>query len=168
MTRPTVDVFVGLGSNLESPKRQVQRAFDELDRVPHTRLSSCSSLYRSAPLGPAGQPDYINAVARLSTGLAADRLLSELQAIEQAHGRERLQRWGPRTLDIDLLLYGDEVIATPSLTVPHPEMHRRPFVLVPLYELAHGLTLPELGELARLVEDVGSDGLERLEPDDAG
>lgn len=132
--------YVGIGSNLDDPRAQVLQAFDALDRLPHTRLVKKSALYRSAPLGYAEQPPFVNAVAQLDTGLPAERLLAELQAIEARHGRRRSFPNAPRTLDLDLLLFGAARIATPTLTVPHPRMHERAFVLKPLQEIA-----PELG-----------------------
>jgi 2-amino-4-hydroxy-6-hydroxymethyldihydropteridine diphosphokinase len=128
--------YVGIGSNLDEPRAHVTRAFEELDRLPHTRVVKRSSLYRSAPLGHADQPDFINAVARLETGLPAERLLAEMQEVEQRHGRERSFPNAPRTLDLDLLLYGEKTIALPRLTVPHPRMRERAFVLKPLLEIA--------------------------------
>jgi 2-amino-4-hydroxy-6-hydroxymethyldihydropteridine diphosphokinase len=128
--------YVGIGSNLDDPRAQVVRAIAELGQVPHTRLVRSSSLYRSAPVGYADQPDFINAVAQLETGLPAERLLAELQDIEQRHGRKRSFRNAPRTLDLDLLLFGDARLSSPQLTVPHPRMHERAFVLEPLLEIA--------------------------------
>ena len=128
--------YVGIGSNLDQPAEQVRRAFGELDRLPHTRLVRRSSLYRSAPVGYERQPDFINAVAELETGLPAERLLAELQAIEKSHGRSRSFRNAPRTLDLDLLLFGDASLSSPGLTVPHPRMRERAFVLQPLLEIA--------------------------------
>jgi len=128
--------YVGLGSNLEEPEKQVRQAFDELDRLPHTRVVRKSSLYRTAPIGHEAQPDFINAVAQLETGLPAERLLAELQVIEKSHGRERSFKNAPRTLDLDLLLFGDTKLNSPQLTVPHPRMHERAFVLKPLLEIA--------------------------------
>ncbi|HWA39770.1 MAG TPA: 2-amino-4-hydroxy-6-hydroxymethyldihydropteridine diphosphokinase [Burkholderiales bacterium] len=134
--------YVGLGSNLEDPARQVQTALQELDRLPDTRLVRQSSLYRTKPVGYADQPDFINAVAQIETGLAAERLLDELQAIEARHGRERSFPNAPRTLDLDLLLYGNLVLRTGRLTLPHPRMKERAFVLDPLREIAPDLELP--------------------------
>ena len=128
--------YVGVGSNLEDPRTQVLTALDELDRLPDTRLVKKSSLYRSAPLGHADQPDFINAVAQLDTGLPAARLLAEMQALESRHRRTRSFRDAPRTLDLDLLLYGDLNVRTPQLAIPHPRMHERAFVLKPLLEIA--------------------------------
>ena len=128
--------YVGLGSNLEDPENQVHEAFNELDRLPHTRLVRKSSLYRTAPIGHATQPDFVNAVAQLETGLPAERLLAALQEIEKSHGRVRTFKNAPRTLDLDLLLFGDARLNSPQLTVPHPRMHQRAFVLKPLLEIA--------------------------------
>jgi 2-amino-4-hydroxy-6-hydroxymethyldihydropteridine diphosphokinase len=134
--------YVGLGSNLEDPARQVETALQELGHLPQTRLVRRSSLYRTAPVGYADQPDFINAVAQLETGLPADRLLDELQALEAHHGRKRSFPNAPRTLDLDLLLFGDLVLQTERLTLPHPRMHERAFVLEPLREIAPDLELP--------------------------
>ena len=140
--------WIGLGSNLEQPRRQLARAFDELAALPDTALSARSSLYLSKPLGPADQPDYLNAVALLETRLAPLALLDALQAIEQAHGRRRERRWGPRTLDLDLLLYDERIIESPRLVLPHPGLHLRDFVLAPLVELDPELTIPGRGRAA--------------------
>ena len=129
-------VYVGVGSNLNDPRAQVLQAFTELDGLPNTRVVRKSSLYRSAPMGHAAQPEFVNAVAQVETGLPAERLLAELQAVEARHGRERSFPNAPRTLDLDLLLYGTARIASPALTVPHPRMHERAFVLKPLLEIA--------------------------------
>lgn len=142
--------YVGLGSNLDGPLRHVRLALDELDRMPATRVLARSSLYRSAPLGdqPAGAPaqdDFINAVARLDTDLAPEDLLDELQRLEDAHGRERPFANAPRTLDLDLLLYGTLQLKSERLTVPHPRLQERAFVLRPLLELDAGLAIPGLG-----------------------
>ncbi len=136
--------FVGIGSNLDDPRAQIRRAIAALAKIPRSALCEVSSLYSSAPVGPADQPDYLNAVVRLNTRLAPEALLDQLQAIEAAQGRERDGlRWGPRTLDLDLLLYGDQVISSPRLSVPHPEMAKRSFVLYPLAEIAPDLVLPD-------------------------
>jgi 2-amino-4-hydroxy-6-hydroxymethyldihydropteridine diphosphokinase len=134
--------YVGLGSNLQDPVRQVEAAFEELDRLPRTRVVKRSSLYRTAPVGYADQPEFINAVVQLDTGLAAEQLLDELQGLEARHGRERSFPNAPRTLDLDLLLFGDLVLRTERLTVPHPRMRERAFVLEPLREIAPHLELP--------------------------
>ncbi len=144
-------VFVGLGSNLDSPQQQVCRAIDELDAVADTSLIACSSLYRSSPVGPQDQDDFVNAVARLETRLSAHELLDALQDIENHHGRRRVQHWGPRTLDLDILSYGDNIIATERLTVPHPEIPNRTFVLKPWAEIEPGWQIPGLGSVTDLL-----------------
>ena len=128
--------YVGIGSNLDDPRAQVLKALAELDALPHTRVVKKSSLYRTAPLGYAEQPDFINAVARLETGLPAERLLDALQEIETRHGRKRSFSNAPRSLDLDILLFGDLVLRTSSLEIPHPRMHERAFVLKPLLEIS--------------------------------
>lgn len=156
--RPT-RAYVGLGSNLEEPSRQLLTAFTELAALPGTRLVARSRLYGSTPVGPAGQPDYVNAVAALDTTLSPDELLDGLFTIEQAHARVRAERWGPRTLDLDLLLHGDAVVATERLTLPHPRLRERAFVLVPFHEIAPGLVLPDGTPLAALVRACPPGGL---------
>lgn len=147
-----VVAYIGLGSNLEGPREQVERALRELAALRESRLVRHSSLHRTAPLGPSGQPDYINAVAALETSLPPLELLDELQRIEVLHGRVRGERWGARTLDLDLLLYGEERIDLPRLKVPHPEMANRTFVLLPLAEIVPvGFPVPDLGPLDQLL-----------------
>ncbi len=160
MTRVTA--YVGLGSNLDRPREQVLAALDELERLPQTRLVSRSRLYRSAPVGHEAQPDFVNAVARIDTGLTPSRLLEELQAIEKQHGRGRPFPDAPRTLDLDLLLYGDAVIATASLTVPHPRMHQRAFVLRPLAEISPAAGIPGRGTAAQLLHACATQDVEPL------
>ena len=128
--------YVGIGSNLEDPRAQVLAAFQELDQLPHTRVVKKSSLYRSAPMGYADQPDFINAVAEIETSLSADEILVQLKTLETRHGRTRSFANAPRTLDLDLLLFGNLSLDTPALRVPHPRMHERAFVLKPLLEIA--------------------------------
>jgi 2-amino-4-hydroxy-6-hydroxymethyldihydropteridine diphosphokinase len=134
--------YVGLGSNLEDPIRQVEAALRELDGLPHTRLVRRSSLHRTAPEGFADQPDFVNAVAQLETSLPAERLLDELQGLEARHGRVRTFPNAPRTLDLDLLLYDRLVLRTARLTLPHPRMRERAFVITPLREIAPDLEIP--------------------------
>ena len=157
--------YIGLGSNLEAPLEQVARAFEELAEIPQTQLLARSSIYSSLPVGPA-QPDFINAVALLDTQLPPIALLDALQAIEQAHQRVRIQHWGPRTLDLDLLLYGDQVIDLERLKVPHPYLTQRSFVLYPLADITPNLHLPDGTPLADLLNRCPADGLIRL-PSDA-
>lgn len=157
-----VAAYIGLGSNLDDPVDQVTMAFTELAELPGTDLGVCSALYRSRPMGGMDQPDYVNAVARVDTRLAPAELLSGLQAIEIAHGRVRTERWGARTLDLDLLLYGSTIIDTIGLKVPHPGMHERAFVLYPLYEIAPDLEIPGRGALADLMKVCPADGLKKI------
>lgn len=140
--------FVALGSNLAQPQVQINQAFDALARLPDTRLVARSSSYRSAPVGYAEQPDFINAVACVETQLAPHDLLQSLLGIEQAFGRVREFRNAPRILDLDLLLYDDMCLHQPGLTLPHPRMHERAFVLLPLVEIAPDCVIPGQG-LAR-------------------
>lgn len=156
------DAFVGLGSNLGDPEEQVRHAFEALDDLALTRLVASSPLYRSDPIGPPGQPDYINAVAHLCTGLGAIELLDALQSIESRQGRVRAVRWGPRTLDLDLLLFGNEIIDSPRLTVPHPHLAERAFVLLPLRDVAAGFVVPGLDSVSVLAQSVGSAGVRQL------
>jgi 2-amino-4-hydroxy-6-hydroxymethyldihydropteridine diphosphokinase len=159
----STQAVIGLGSNLKRPLEQVQQAISALAALPRTRLLQVSSLYRSVPMGPAGQPDYINAVAELETELEAHALLDALQSIEQQHGRVRDgQRWGARTLDLDILLYSDAVIADVRLQIPHPGMAGRNFVLYPLAEILPEMVVPGLGELRLLLESCPDTGLQRL------
>lgn len=159
---PEVVAYVGLGSNLDGPREQVEEGLRELDRLPETELEQASSLYRSAPMGPQDQPDYVNAVARLRTRLAPEALLDELQAIEQKHGRVRRRHWGARTLDLDILLYGDRVLLTSRLRVPHPGLAQRDFVLYPLAEIGAHLDIPGHGRLADLLDKCAGGRLVRL------
>lgn len=158
-----VSAFIGLGSNLENPRQQVSTALQELATLPATRVSARSSLYSSAPLGPTDQPAYINAVARLETQLPAAVLLEALQAIEAQHGRVRKgEHWGPRTLDLDILLYAAEQIDTARLRVPHPGIAARNFVLQPLAEIAPALEIPGIGAVRELLLRCPNAELERL------
>jgi 2-amino-4-hydroxy-6-hydroxymethyldihydropteridine diphosphokinase len=146
-----VQAFIGLGANLGDPQAQVRGAVEELGRLPRTRLLASSSLYRSAPVGVGPQPDFINAVAKIETQLTARQLLEELLTAEARFGRERPSPGAPRTLDLDLLLYGDEIIAEPGLAIPHPRMHERAFVLLPLAEIAADISVPRKGSVKTLL-----------------
>lgn len=159
-----VRVYIGLGSNLDEPLAQVRRALAALTTLPRSRRVAHSSLYRSRPLGPSGQADYINAVAAVDTELDPEELLAELQRLERAQGRRRDgERWGPRTLDLDILLFGDTVMSSPELVIPHPGLQEREFVLYPLQEIAPGLCLPDGSTLAEWVGRCPDNGLVRLE-----
>jgi 2-amino-4-hydroxy-6-hydroxymethyldihydropteridine diphosphokinase len=147
-----VVAYIGLGSNQDHPVRQVRKAIEELAGLPSTRLLTSSPLYKSAPLGPADQPDYINAVTALETGLTPSALLNALQALEGRHGRVRGGvRWGPRNLDLDLLLYGNAIIDAPDLQVPHPGLPERGFVLYPLADIAPDFDVPGHGPVKQLL-----------------
>ena len=156
--------YIGLGSNLAEPRSQVESALGELDALPRTRLVARSSLYRTAPVGYAAQPDFVNAVAAVETGLGAHELLRELQALEAAHERRRSFPDAPRTLDLDLLLFGDERIADRGLVVPHARMHERAFVLAPLVEIAPDAVIPGRGAARDLLERCRDQDLERIAP----
>lgn len=159
----SVKCYVGLGSNQADPADQLRRACGALAALPHTRLAACSQLYSSAPMGPQDQPPYINAVALLITDLPALALLDALQAIELNQGRQRkAERWGPRTLDLDILLYGDQQIRLARLEVPHYHMHARAFVLYPLAELEPDLILPDGSALQTWLDKCPADGLHPL------
>ncbi|WP_020208305.1 2-amino-4-hydroxy-6-hydroxymethyldihydropteridine diphosphokinase [Gilvimarinus chinensis] len=150
--------YLGLGSNLDNPQQHIRQTIIELDQLPHSQLINVSALYRSKPVGPQDQDDFVNAVACLQTELPPLELLDALQALEQKHRRVRERHWGPRTLDLDILLYGEQQIHSERLTVPHPFMCERAFVLVPLADIAPGLTLPggqNLNELAANCERNG-------------
>ena len=165
-TSPVV-AYIGLGSNLNDPHAQVCRAMDALAATPGCTLCFRSSLYATAPLGPVAQPEFVNAVVSLATQLRPLALLSALQGIERDHGRVRDgTRWGPRTLDLDLLLFGESQLQLAELVVPHPELRCRAFVLVPLAEIAPaGLLIPGQGHLAELLAALGDQGGIRRIPD---
>lgn len=160
------EAWIGLGSNLAgklaSPQAHILQAFEELAALPSSKLLARSSLYCSPPMGPPDQPDFINAVARLRTELLPDALLDALQGIETAHNRVRERRWGARTLDLDILLYGSGQIHSSRLSIPHPGIGERAFVLYPLREIAPGLQVPGLGSVDELAANVAADGLEIL------
>lgn len=155
---------VGLGANLGDAAATLRDAIAELARLPGTSLLRASRLYRTPAWGRTEQPDFINAVALLETGLPARDLLDALLAIERSFGRTRLdgERWGPRTLDLDLLLFGDAVIDEPGLRVPHPHLHERAFALLPLAEIAPQLAIPGIGNVAAVAAGMAADGIEAL------
>ena len=155
--------FIGLGANLGEPREQLEMAIEALRRVRESRVLAVSSFYATAPVGFAAQPDFVNAVAKIDTGLAPRALLDELLAIEQAFGRRRSFRGAPRRLDLDLLLYGAQVIAEPDLQVPHPRMHERAFVLTPLAEIAPECVIPCRGAVAELLAACSGQRIQRLE-----
>lgn len=140
---PTSIAFIGLGSNLNDPRCQLDQAVAHLSRLPLSSLKAVSPYYQSKPVGPQDQPDFINACAMIETRLSPLALLDQLQAIEQRQHRHRLRHWGPRTLDLDLLLYDDQAWQHPRLTLPHPELLNRAFVMVPLADIAANACLPD-------------------------
>jgi 2-amino-4-hydroxy-6-hydroxymethyldihydropteridine diphosphokinase len=154
--------YVGLGANLGDPGRQVEQALHELDGIPHTRVVKTSSLYSSAPVGYANQPPFVNAVAEIETGLEAPQLLQALQAIEARHGRRRSFANAPRTLDLDLLLFGHATVETAGLAIPHPRMHERAFVLKPLLEIAPEAVIPGRGAAQALLRECEGQSVERI------
>lgn len=155
--------YVGLGANLGDARAALAQALAALDALPGTRRVATSSIYRSAPIDSSG-PDYLNAVAALDTTLDPYALLAALQAIELAHGRERPYRNAPRTLDLDLLLHGEQVLDDPALTLPHPRLHLRAFVLRPLAEIAPALVVPGRGPVAALLPTVADQAVEPCPP----
>jgi len=155
--------YIALGSNLNDPVAQVSQAIHHLMTVLKTRVLLQSSLYRSTPIGPPDQPDFINGVVGALTLLTPAELLAELQSIEQRMGRvSPAQRWGARIIDLDILIYGELRSDTPSLQLPHPEMHKRNFVMVPLAEIAPTVTIPDYGKVADIATRLGMQGLTRL------
>ena len=159
---PLTDAYVGLGSNLDGPEDQLRKAIASLQHLPDTTVTRASSFYKTRPVGLQDQADYINAVARIRTELSAMELLRQMQQIEIRQGRVRETRWGPRTLDLDLLLYGEDVINEDSLVVPHPEMHKRGFVLYPLHELSPDIVIPGHGPVKELLRGLNPADVQKL------
>ncbi|WON77890.1 2-amino-4-hydroxy-6-hydroxymethyldihydropteridine diphosphokinase [Serratia sp. UGAL515B_01] len=156
-----VRVYIALGSNLAHPLQQVKAALGALEDIPQSSLIICSPFYRTKPLGPQNQPDYLNAVVALDTQLTAEQLLDHTQAIERRQGRLRKdERWGPRTLDLDIMLYGNEFINTDRLIVPHYGLKEREFMLYPLADIAAGLVLPDGALLTECLKRVPKNGME--------
>ncbi len=155
-----ITAYIAIGSNLSDPVNQALNAIEALKTIPDTRLVSASKLYSSTPMGPQDQPDYINAVAKIETTLSPIELLDSTQKIELEHGRVRKEeRWGPRTLDLDILIFGNETISTERLTVPHYGMKVREFVLYPLAEIEPDFIFPDGTELTSLLKEVDKNGL---------
>lgn len=157
-----MSVLIGLGSNLQDPQQQVNKALQALATLPRCRLLHHSDLYRSAPVGPADQPDFINAIAEIETTLVPLALLDTLQSVEHAAGRKRRRHWGERTLDLDILLWDDRRMSLPRLTIPHPEITRRAFVLRPLLDCLPYSHLPDGTALVDYWPQVADQPLERL------
>ena len=154
--------FLGLGSNLDNPLDQLARAIKAIETIPATLLIHTSSFYKNRPVGPQDQPDFLNAVVSVETGLSPDKLLDYLQDIETRQGRKRNIHWGARTLDLDILLFGNEIINSARLVIPHPEMHRRAFVVQPLYEIEPDLVIPGQGPLKDLIQHISTDEMQRI------
>ena len=155
-------VFIGLGSNLADPITQIESAITALNDYDEITVVARSSLYSSPPMGPQDQPDYINAVIEIETALFAHHLLDALQDIEQQQGRVRKRHWGERTIDLDLLVYGNNVLDDERLQVPHPGITVRSFVLYPLAEIATNITIPTMGKIEQLLNNCPRDGLRRV------
>jgi 2-amino-4-hydroxy-6-hydroxymethyldihydropteridine diphosphokinase len=156
-----IRAYVGLGANLGEPRRQLTEAIIAMSGLPETSLAAHSSFYRTEPVGYQNQPEFLNAVAALDTRLAPGVLLEGLQGIERRHQRERSFPNAPRTLDLDLLLFGEEQVARPGLTVPHPRMHERAFVLQPLLELDPGISIPGKGKASGFLAACASQKIEK-------
>ena len=155
--------YIGLGSNLQGPAGQIESALDELREIPETRVISRSSLYRSSPLGGIEQPDFVNAVAAVLTTLGPRDLLRNLKAIERRRGRDRNgQRWGPRVIDLDLLVFSRAVLSEAGLSIPHPGIAERNFVLLPLREIAPDLVIPGLGRVASISINEAEPAIDRI------
>lgn len=159
MTPQFTSAYIGLGSNLSDPLKQLKEAIGALKRLPQSHFKALSRIYQSAPVGPDGQPDYLNAVVLIETALLPEQLLDQLQHIENRQNRVREVRWGPRTLDLDILLFGDQQIETTRLTIPHPEMNNRNFVLIPMTDISPDLVLPDGSKLRTRAKDIGHQGL---------
>lgn len=156
-------VYIGLGSNLDDPVAQILRAMDEIDALTDVCLVARSSLFRSAPLGPQDQPDFINAVVAISTSKSPSSIVQDLQRLERQHLRKREMRWGPRTLDLDILLFGASVIVSKQLQIPHPGLPERAFVLYPLHQVAGDIQIPKFGALTDLMEACDAGDLHELD-----
>ena len=154
--------YIGLGSNMNSPKQQIKSAIESIEKIAAIQVLMVSSLYKSKPMGPQNQHDYINAVAKIDTDLIPYELLECMQDIENDQGRIRKERWGPRTLDLDILLFGQQQIETPTLTIPHYGMRQREFVLYPLYEIAPSLIFADGCTLKQLIDEVPLNGITQL------
>jgi len=155
--------YIGLGSNMESPRQHITTAIHSLGEIQSTDILNVSSLYKSKPLGPQNQGDYINAVVQIETEMEPTELLDCLQAIENEHGRVRAEHWGPRIIDLDILMFGDEIIQNNILTIPHPEITNRSFVIVPLAEIDPACVIPGKGLVSDLLLEIDQDGLEILQ-----
>lgn len=159
--------WIGVGANLDNPVAQLESGIEQLDGTPAINVACCSSFYRSDPMGPQDQPRYVNAVIRIETQLSPTNLLDRLQAVEDASGRLRKERWGARTLDLDILLYDQLDLVSERLTIPHPGITLRSFVLIPLLEIDPEIVIPGLGPASEFRSSVADYGLTILEPPNA-
>ncbi|MFV2060592.1 MAG: 2-amino-4-hydroxy-6-hydroxymethyldihydropteridine diphosphokinase [Gammaproteobacteria bacterium] len=155
-------IYIGLGSNLDEPINQIRVAIDEIKSVKNFTFVASSSLYKTPPMGPQDQPDYINAVVKIKSNMPALALLDKMQALEQVHGRVRLEKWGARSLDLDILLFGQQQIDTERLKIPHPGLYDRAFVLYPLLEVEPDLLLPNGVLLVEQVAALGKQDIVKL------
>ena len=160
--------FLGLGSNLNSPSRQIKAALKAIAKLPGTQLVCCAPWYQSIAIGPGSQPRYINTVVEIDTVLKPRALLQVLQQVEKRQGRKRIVRWGPRTLDIDILLYAKQTLKTQQLRIPHPRLGERNFVLYPMADIAPELSLPDGTPLAKLLANCSPEGIVRLNAGGSG
>jgi 2-amino-4-hydroxy-6-hydroxymethyldihydropteridine diphosphokinase len=156
-------VYIGLGSNMRSPRQQIKSAIKSIGKIASTRVLKASSLYKSKPVGPQNQNDYINAVVKVETELMPLELLDCMQNIENQYGRIREERWGPRILDLDILMFGKEIIQDHKLTIPHSEIENRSFVLVPLAEIDSNCLIPGKGMISDLLAVIDQEDLELLQ-----
>lgn len=159
----SAEAYIALGSNLDDPALQIQRAISALEKLPQTQLTKIAAWYQSRAIGPGAQADYINTVVAIVTELSPWQLLKELQAIEKQQGRKRVVHWGPRTIDLDILLYDKQVINSENLTIPHPRLDQRNFVLYPLADIAPDLILPDKTPLQELLANTCAEGIVRLD-----
>ncbi|MCB1663015.1 MAG: 2-amino-4-hydroxy-6-hydroxymethyldihydropteridine diphosphokinase [Pseudomonadales bacterium] len=155
-------VYIGLGSNLNDPAAQLRRALHQLQQLPKSQFLALSKIYQSSPIGPENQPDYLNAVVLVNTQLSPEQLLDYLQHIERLQRRIRTIHWGPRTIDLDILLFGQQQIHTDRLTIPHSQMHLRDFVLIPLLDISPNLILPNGVTLIELAKSANQSGLQAI------
>ena len=155
-------IYIGLGSNLDNPTQHIQVAIDEIKAIENFDFIKCSSLYKTPPMGPQDQPDYINAVINIQSDIKAIDVLNSLQQLEQKHGRVRLEKWGARSLDLDILLYGNQKMNTDRLKIPHPGLYDRAFVLYPLLEIEQNLVLPNGVSLSEQVTLLGKQEIVKL------
>tara|TARA_R110000787_G_scaffold333_11_gene1126 strand:- start:13119 stop:13628 length:510 start_codon:yes stop_codon:yes gene_type:complete len=156
------EVYIGLGSNLASPDRQMRRAITAIARLPATKLTGTAPWYQTRAVGPGRQPNYLNTVVAIATALSPLRLLKALQGIERQQGRRRIVRWGPRTIDLDILIYGTQTMYCKKLTIPHPRLTQRNFVILPLADIAPDLVLPDTTPLRQLLANCSTAGIVRV------